>query len=440
MKKRIISVLSLALCLCMLMSFAGCGGGGNSAGKVGDLVLEDTAQEKLFESARGTTITHIVEGEPNDYTKTILAELEQRYGIKVKFMKMGYSEYTSKIAQMVATGSPPDTAVMTDALALNYIYANIAQPLNDYMDLEDKYWDKDILAQFTVDGKIYGVNTGDVDTFFIYYNKTLFEENNIEDPYTLYKNGEWTFDKLREIAKKATLYEDDNKTVKCHGFATWYREVFVLANGGNIIGLNTDTGMYESVVSDKKTVTGLNMIKNLAMDGSFDPAIAGYAEFPKREVAMLCERPANVVGNYDLYNTMDDEIGVVPLPKGPDADKTYAASNMIVNYVPVNAKNPVGGMAWNYYWLRRETEGYIQKDAAAVARIGKMMNEEHYGIINGYLDEATKISSKLDSLMGWSNYSASFWGGLVNDGKSAEEVVATMDNTLKSALERTIGK
>ena len=40
---------------------------------------------------------------------------------------------------------------------------------------------------------------------FVYYNKDLFDELSLPDPYELYKNGEWTYEKLREIAQKATV-------------------------------------------------------------------------------------------------------------------------------------------------------------------------------------------------------------------------------------------
>ena len=50
----------------------------------------------------------------------------------------------------------------------------------------------------------------------------------------------------------------------------------------------------------------------------------GYTEFKNRKVAMFAERPWNAIGAYDYYHTMKDEIGIVPVPKGPNADKVYA--------------------------------------------------------------------------------------------------------------------
>ena len=68
------------------------------------------------------------------------------------------------------------------------------------------------------------------------------------------------------------------------------------------------------------------------------------------------------------------------------------------------------------------------------------MTEEQETIINDYLAGATKLSSKMDSLVGWqSNYAETFWSDLVWNLKSAEEVSAAMENVLSNALKDTVG-
>lgn len=400
-----------------------------------------TKQDTMFESARGSSILLFYGGSLSDNEKKVAAEFTKQYGITIKYETMGWAEYNAKIAQRVAAGNPPDSAVMTDASALNFMYGNIAQPLNKYMDTADPYWNwnPSILKQYSIGDKIYAVPDYGISTFFIYYNKTLFQENGIEDPYKLYQQGKWDFAKFRETAKKATLYEKDNTTVKCYGFATWYRELFVLANGGNIIAPD-GKGRYVSAVDTPNALAGLNLLKDLCKDGSCDASMGGYTEFKSRKVAMLAERPWNAIGQYDYYKTMKDEIGVVPVPKGPNADKVYAPSNTTASYVPAKCKNPVGGMAWNYFSLRRSIEGEKQNHPDAVEFRRKSMSDEHKAIIDAYLKNATQVTSRLDSLSGWSNYSVEFWGGLVSEFKPAEEMAASMKSILDSSIIRTIGK
>lgn len=439
MKKRL---LCLLVGFTMIFSVGGCGA---KDGKESDttseaMEMEWTKQEEMFKSIAGTSITKI--GSPqdlNDYEKQIVQEFMDRYDVTINWIPMTYNEYTEKLPQMVASGNAPDTAVMTDATSLSFMYQNLCMPLNEYIDFEDEYWDKDILDAYTIDGNCYAVNTGEIDTFFVYYNRTLFDELNLEDPYTLYENGEWTYEKMRELAKKATLYEDDNTTVSCYGIGTHAREVFILGNGGNYIKYDEAQGTYVSNLKDPATVAGLNYLRDIIADGSMNPSIQGFTEFPARKIAMFVERPMNAIANHKLLETMEDEIGIVPFPQGPNADKAYAPSIFVTNFVPTNAKNPLGGMAWNYYYLRRMMEGEEKSNEAWVARQRSMMTEEHEQIINDYLAEATKVSSILDSLVGWSsNYRETFWSDLVWNKKSAEEVSAAMENVLTKALKDTV--
>ncbi len=448
MKKRIVKLLCLVLSMMMIFSVASCGGddGNDDTGEENDgaeevesIELEWTEQDEMFKSIAGTSITKI--GSPSelsDYEKQVVNEFMERYDVTINWVPMTYNEYTESLPQLVASGNAPDTAVMTDATSLSFMYQGLCMPINEYLDLDDPYWDMDVLEAYSMDGNYYAVNTGEIDTFFVYYNKTLFQELGLEDPYTLYQNGQWTYDKMREIAKAATIYEEDNTTVKTYGIGTHAYEVFILGNGGNYLTYDETQGTYVSNLKDAATVAGLNYLRDLCADGSMDPSIQGFTEFPARKIAMFVERPMNAISNYDLYNTMEDEIGVVPFPQGPNADKPYGPSIFVTNFVPTNAKNPLGGMAWNYYYVRRLIEGENMNDETWLARQRKMMSEEHEAIIYEYLDKCTKISSKLDSLVGWNNYRDQFWSDLIWNHRTAEEVSASMENILNTAIKDTV--
>ncbi len=447
---KIIKLLSIFTAIAIFFTFCGCAKADNSSDTdssklevQNEIELDITNQEKMLEKANGTVMRKIGEGDYENYSEYDLqSEMEfmERYGIEIEYIPMGYSEYVSKLPQMVAAGNPPDYALMTDATALSFMYGNCATPLNQYLDLNDEAWDESYMELFSIDGNYYGLNTTDTNTFYVYYNKTLFEELGLEDPYNLYENGKWTFDKLRELAKKATVYESDNTTVSCYGIGTHYKEVFALAFGGNIIEYNRDTNMYETKLKSAATISGLNFLRNLIADGSMNPSVTGFTEFPFRKIAMFVERPWHAIGNYDLFNTMKDEIGMVPLPASPIDGKYYAASNMVANFVPANAQNPEAGALFSYFVLRRAIRCEQEKTPSFLATRAKSMTDEHVKIIDEYLDKAILKSSKLESITGWSNYSEQFWSGLIWEKKSAEEVSAAMENIVSSALKKTIGE
>lgn len=437
MIKRLSTVL---LCLLMIFTFTACQ---KDQEKVKDteiaasMDMEDTAQVKLLEKAKGTTIHKMGDIESlDDYDFQLSLEFMDKYGIEIEWMPLSWNEYLTQLPQLVASGNPPDTARLTDARYLNLIYGGLVSPLNEYLVLEDEYWDKDVLDVFCLDGNYYGVNTGEIDTYFIYYNKTLFEEEGIDDPYELYEKGEWTFDKLREIAKKATLYADDGVTVETYGISSYQKVAFALTQGEDMVRYNDASATFEPNIKSPAVIAGLNFYKDLIADGSMYPAYHGYTEFPMRKLAMFFEMPENAIYNNDLLNKMKDEIGIVPFPASIIDGKYYAPSNIIAHSVPANCQNPEGGMLWNYYWIRRMKLGEATKNETWQNRRYKMMTEEHEKVIIDYLEKAKKVSTKIFSLTEMSNYEGQFWGGLSSGKKTAEEVADSMENLLTTAIDR----
>ena len=87
----------------------------------------------------------------------------------------------------------------------------------------------------------------------------------------------------------------------------------MLANGGKFLDWDESQGTYVSTLKSAATIAGLNFLRDIIADGSMNPSIQGFTEFPARKIALFVERPMNAIGNYDLLNTMDDEIGIVPV-------------------------------------------------------------------------------------------------------------------------------
>lgn len=69
------------------------------------------------------------------------------------------------------------------------------------------WWDQRANEDLTVGGKLY-FTTGDISildnmcTMVLFFNKQLIEDNSLDDPYELVKNGTWTLDKLFAMSEK----------------------------------------------------------------------------------------------------------------------------------------------------------------------------------------------------------------------------------------------
>ncbi|MBQ8387776.1 MAG: extracellular solute-binding protein [Clostridia bacterium] len=99
-----------------------------------------------------------------------------------------------------------------------------------YIDADADYYDQRAMDQLSIKGKNYffvsDITVVNVDaTWLFYFNVDLIDEYKLENPYDLLADGNWTIDKLLEMAEKATSdngddvwTKDDNWGIAGHGF------------------------------------------------------------------------------------------------------------------------------------------------------------------------------------------------------------------------------
>lgn len=83
----------------------------------------------------------------------------------------------------------------------------------NYIDLTKPWWDQNCVESLTTKGYLpcaaSALNVNDKDaTAAIAFNKTIASNNQIEDLYTVVREGKWTYDKLSSIAE--TVMQDLN--------------------------------------------------------------------------------------------------------------------------------------------------------------------------------------------------------------------------------------
>ena len=80
-------------------------------------------------------------------------------------------------------------------------------PWNDIVDLSNDWWDQNCVEQLKMGGKNYIIQ-GNLSPYstrsylnFLWYNKTLAENADLDDPYDDVKNMTWTFEKMYNMVK-----------------------------------------------------------------------------------------------------------------------------------------------------------------------------------------------------------------------------------------------
>ena len=367
--------------------------------------VETPQSEEIYKSIKGTTIEIPVFAEPEEDVLARQKAFEERYSCKVHFTVYGWNDWRTKLMQLVGSKKAPDLTPVFDEQFITYVCKNVIQPIESFVDKKAPNWDPDLLSLYTWGGKLYSVATSAA-PITIYYNKDMFEDKGLEDPYKLYKAGKWDFDKFRETAKALTAYNGEKMVTI--GFATWIWDVFCLANGSTGISLEK-AGQIDITLGTQANLKGLELIQKMVReDKSYSPALKADSNFQAGKVGMIAERAYYAIGAYDLYNEGSFELGWVPLPKGPNVSGEVAPAIVESFGVPVGAANPKGGMAWVYYGAVRAAQLEQSKDPEYMESFHKTWSDEHYGYYKDYMSRAKLVCSFINGVGNW--YPSKRWG------------------------------
>lgn len=268
MKKIQKRLLALVLATVMALGCVACGNGkqggdeknpsqeGAGTGSSWEQVLANMPAE-----LRGTTITVYNWNPITEYPggATAIKEFTNLTGIEVEWKTESFETYLSQLGSMVASGKDvPDVARLRSPLVSNFISM---QPITATgFDFSDDAWDKWAMDAYTVNGKTYGMTLADTHLAtpgVICYNKSLITKYDLEDPYTLWKNGQWTYDKFVQIMK-------DFKAETNADYACSYNDYSELTSMFGVSGpITYDGTQYVSNIKDSKFVNATQKVVDL---------------------------------------------------------------------------------------------------------------------------------------------------------------------------------
>ena len=198
---------------------------------------KDALPEEL--SLGGATVTFYVRGDTlesefiNDNTGEVLQDalyyrdlnIEERLDVNLEYFANTSADFwgerilfmdTVRSAVMSADGTMDIVAglsIMMPIMAREGLFYNLLGSKIQYMDFEKPWWPANMIEEMAIQDKLYfasgeaslGVIKGAICMFF---NNDLISEYNLENPYDLVFNGEWTIDKWNEMA--SGVYTDSN--------------------------------------------------------------------------------------------------------------------------------------------------------------------------------------------------------------------------------------
>ena len=364
MKKT--QLISTLLLIAML---AGCGsqGAGNdttpSADNTDDTTTEAPASNEYpYETGRydGQTFTflnaedelwagsnHVLDYEEQsgelvqDSVYNRARKAEQQFGITIDVVKTGIFDTTGDMQKHVMANEDVYNAAyvpLKDAMAQAEYVTNLHDI--DTLHLTDEWWNQSFIDQATMlGGKLYstvdyinmmGYTYGNV----LYFNKDMYEKNNIDLPYDAVRSGNWTYDKMYEnMSKVVNLNGDESFKASMsgtcvYGYAVQHEEgtmtlldgsgeFLVLKDKDGVPSLRSDVSGFEAAYSKLCSMLsgdGFCVMKN-------EKELQGAFIFEQGR-AMFYQGPLGLAGDAE-FRGLDFEFGVIPAPKYEASQSKY---------------------------------------------------------------------------------------------------------------------
>ncbi len=277
---------------------------------------------------------------------------EERFGIKFNVVKQAgewenRNSFIQAVAGSVLTESHAYDIVgqYTPAAAIGTMQS-LYTDLNDveYLNLESSWWPGDIAEACSINGKLYFA-TGDITPTLIrnmgtiMVNLDMAKNLNLENVYDVVDSGNWTLEKLKEMALGRVSLDGD--VDQSYGITIANNVVydnFFYGGGFKYITAESDgTLRVSDDISSERLVNWFKACQSLLNDNGDVALLAINNAFTAGRSIFQCGTIADVQ-NY--LKDVEFDFGVLPFPKYDTDQKDYAT---IVGYwvtmysVPIDA-------------------------------------------------------------------------------------------------------
>lgn len=269
----------------------------------------------------------------NDGSATVTARLLRNRAVEEKYNTIIMSNLCASADVMLAESKEALNAGMyyADLLAIparnlgvfksqNLLYNLNSLPFTDY---RSPYYNLDAMKQMSGGYSIYGA-AGELtenisDMYIIFFNKTILDRHNIVNPYLSVENGEWTWDKMREmiLTVNDNINSSGNLPLTGHASQTdtdTYIDIMFASTGQHY--METGVGKipivsYNTTSTTKLIETARNLLYN---DGTYftdNDENTAMTSFINGEVLFYIDR----LSASSAFINMQESWGILPIPK-----------------------------------------------------------------------------------------------------------------------------
>ncbi len=219
---------------------------------------------------------------------------------------------------------------MTGATLAVKGYAKNLMELN-YLDFDMPWWPQSLIGKATMGGKLYFAS-GDISTnmlhmmYSVFYNKQMIVDYNLENPYALVDNGQWTYGKMFEMS--TGIYSDLNgnntaDTSDRFGLCTAsiHFDAFFTGAGLNTVDKDANDQLVMSeTFNSERTIKLLEDVCNFMW-------VSGDAYYGSTGAVFALNNTLFTLDRSYMALLRKDEItfeyGIIPVPKFDEAQENY---------------------------------------------------------------------------------------------------------------------
>lgn len=339
-----------------------------------------------------------------------LEEAKEKFNIgEIEFLEMpwGAELVEGQMARLMSGDSKYDFWMATVGDMWSMAAEGAFYPVSDI--LPDEYYEsmpQDIQTMFEnieIGGTSYafGLQNDHFDNIeYVVWNRDLFAREGLTPLDELYKAGEWDWEAFEEIALKAQKDTDDDGEIEQLGISNLNDWIHIKANDGDIVEVN-EKGNYEFVLpDDDSALYALEKTYEWTSELEFGGDEWDLPEFRNGNSAMAIIQS----WMFDNLEDMEDDWGLVPFPRGPDADEyKYPVVAFDSTYLPANVEDPEAMVALHtFLWHPDEYKEIRESEISQQAP-----DKVSYEVMQEASEKGAESTFLLVDIVGWWDYDQS---------------------------------
>ena len=270
--------------------------------------------------------------------------LEERFNFSLKVAEFPIDELITQLRTTVSAGDDTyDAAYIRGENVAGAVSNGFCKNLYDIpgLNLDEPWWNQSVVREASLGrncDSLYFIQSDlslcafDL-VWSIFFNEDMMTDLGKDMPYDTVRAGKWTIDSFNTMLKWGTnlngdesfAFSYDNKSI--YGFTSFYRicDAMIVGAGNKFTTKDSDGTPVLSLENDRFYTTAEKLAKIFGTEGDYIEANQNGVSYDKIFMAGRALFYGGEVKASGKFRDMDDNFGILPLPKLDESQENYCA-------------------------------------------------------------------------------------------------------------------